>query len=274
MQDNNRVENLSVLMPARNEESTIDKSVNSVLRQLRPGDELLVYDDFSIDETSLILQQIDNPSLRVITGKRQIGTSAAANLLNHEASHSLVAKLDADDFSLPGRFNYQRDVMAKGELDFHFGCSLLRRGRVLLPQPPRTMTDHQIRAVLPFDNPLTNSTMISRKETIADLGGYPEGAQQDYSLWLRAALAGAKMKRDSRYLVLREIPVEKIKSEARNKPVADQIKQERLDLYRHLVSIGELSGDINAGDVDNWMQISSKETHKLGVMAKISKLFS
>ena len=261
-------------MPARNEMRTISKSVKSVLRQLQPGDELLVYDDASVDKTPQILQRIESPLLRVIAGKRQIGTSAAANLLNHEATNSIVAKLDADDFALPGRFDYQRKIMNEGDVDFHFGCSLLLRGRVLLPQPPRSLNHQQIRAILAFDNPLTNSTMVSRKEVITSLGGYPEGAQQDYSLWLRAALAGAKMERSSRYLVMREIPIQKHKSEARNKRVAEQIKNERIDLYRQLVSTGELTGPADRTDMDVWNEISSKGTHKNKLVAKISRLLS
>lgn len=265
---------LSVLMPARNEERTVKRSASSVLFQLRKEDELIVYDDASTDETLQKLMEIRDPRLKVIEGKNQIGTSAAANLLNQAATNSLVAKLDADDYALPGRFAYQRKQMEMKGLDFHFGCSLLKRGAVILPQPPKKLLSEQIAARLPFDNPLTNSTMMAKKEIIDELGGYPQGSRQDYSLWLRAALSTKRMERSHRYLTMREIPPVKKLSEARNRPIAPQIDKERVQLFH---SLGlwhkfDLSPESSFDEVLS--RLNSQPVHRFRVIASISRIFS
>ena len=273
MYDDYYMENLSVLMPARNEEKTILGAVRSVLVQLTEGDELIVFDDSSSDGTLSKLKTIKDKRLRIIRGETQIGTSAAANLLNQAATNSLVAKLDADDYALPGRFRFQRSEMDKKNLDFHFGCSLLKRGLVILPQPPKKLNSIEIANRLVIDNPLTNSTMMARKEVIDELGGYPEGSRQDYSLWLRAALVNKSMERSARYLVMREIPLRKDLSEARNKPVASQIEAERVSLYRFLNSQRPLCVRKSSSDDEILNMLNSEKTHRFRIVEFLNKHF-
>lgn len=273
MYDDYYMENLSVLMPARNEEKTILGAVRSVLVQLTEGDELIVFDDSSSDGTLSKLKTIKDKRLRIIRGETQIGTSAAANLLNQAAANSLVAKLDADDYALPGRFRFQRSEMDKKNLDFHFGCSLLKRGLVILPQPPKKLNSIEIANRLVIDNPLTNSTMMARKEAIDELGGYPEGSRQDYSLWLRAALGNKSMERSARYLVMREIPLRKDLSEARNKPVASQIEAERVSLYRFLNSQRPLSVRNSSSDDEILNLLNSEKIHRFRIVEFLNKHF-
>ena len=91
---------VSVLIPARNEESTIAKCVNSVLQSHHPIHEVIVYNDASEDRTAEILSAIPDPRLRVIEGQELpvgwVGKPHACHQLARHASGDLLVFLDAD----------------------------------------------------------------------------------------------------------------------------------------------------------------------------------
>ncbi|HVS31792.1 MAG TPA: glycosyltransferase family 2 protein [Thermoanaerobaculia bacterium] len=59
---------VSILIPARNEEAAIERTVRAFLAQTHRALEVIVVDDRSTDATGAILSRIADPRLRVITG--------------------------------------------------------------------------------------------------------------------------------------------------------------------------------------------------------------
>ena len=253
---------ISVLTPARNEQSKIKKSATSVLRQLRKSDELIVYDDASTDDTLSILESIDDPRLRIIRGSKQVGTAMASNILLSEAKNEIIARLDADDYCLPGRFEKQRKLLSHSEYDMIFGLAIQKRGRLMIPQVPSLLGNEKARLLLPFVNPFVNSTLMTRKSTIDELGGCPEGyGGEDYSLFVRAAIAGKNLFRMSKYLVIREVPTKNEPKEARQRPWTEQLTRERTTLLRLISEEGIYSGNEDLrmlGDEEIMHMIESK----------------
>ncbi len=95
---------VSVLIPARNEERTIEAAVRSALAE--PVAEVVVCDDRSTDGTADILAAIDDPRLRVVTGEPLaagwVGKAHACARLAREARHDELLFLDADTTLRPG----------------------------------------------------------------------------------------------------------------------------------------------------------------------------
>lgn len=101
---------ISVLIPAHNEEKTITKTLDSVLRQKYSKFEIIVIDDGSIDQTSEVIQKFvfrqaqENPS-RYINFIRLEKNQGKANALNAGLKHSqgqIIVTIDADTFLAPG----------------------------------------------------------------------------------------------------------------------------------------------------------------------------
>jgi len=86
---------ISVLIAAYNCEGTIRDTLDSVLAQTRPPDEVLVMDDGSTDQTSAILKSY-KPRVQVLKQENQ-GVSAARNRLLERAQGDLLVWLDSDD---------------------------------------------------------------------------------------------------------------------------------------------------------------------------------
>jgi glycosyltransferase involved in cell wall biosynthesis len=84
---------LSVYIPCYNAENYLERSIQSLLGQTRPPDEILIVDDGSKDRTVEIAAKF---SVRVVRHESNKGLAAARNTAFHSASHELVGAIDAD----------------------------------------------------------------------------------------------------------------------------------------------------------------------------------
>ena len=98
---------VSVVLPAFNAAGTIAAAVRSILDDGLEDIELIVIDDGSTDATRAILGEIADRRLTVIAQPRNLGLPRALNSGLEAARARFVARMDADDISLPGRLAAQ-----------------------------------------------------------------------------------------------------------------------------------------------------------------------
>lgn len=95
---------VSVLIPARNEQATIERCVRAALDGGHPVDEVLVYDDQSTDATPEILARLrrEDDRLRVVDAHELppgwVGKPHACHRLAEAATGDLLVFVDADTF--------------------------------------------------------------------------------------------------------------------------------------------------------------------------------
>ena len=94
---------VSVVVPAYNEEKVIVRTVQSLLAQRYPGLEIIVVDDGSPDRTADVVTAAfpNNPAMRVLR-KPNGGKASALNLGVREARGEIVVAVDADTVLAPG----------------------------------------------------------------------------------------------------------------------------------------------------------------------------
>jgi glycosyltransferase involved in cell wall biosynthesis len=100
-----QMKTISVLIPAYNASETIQETLDSVLAQTRPADEILVMDDGSTDDTRAILDSYGS-RLKVFSQKNQ-GVAESRNVLCHHASGDVIAFIDSDDIWHPSYLEIQ-----------------------------------------------------------------------------------------------------------------------------------------------------------------------
>lgn len=102
---------ISVVIPTYNSAASIRATLDSVLKQTRQADEILVLDDGSTDDTVSILRR-HVPEIKVLRQENQ-GVAAARNVLAREARHDLVAFLDHDDIWHPRYLARQQQLFER-----------------------------------------------------------------------------------------------------------------------------------------------------------------
>ena len=181
---------MSVVMAVFDGASWVGAAVESLLTQTLTDLEVIVIDDGSTDTTPEVLAAVHDSRLRVQRQERAGLTRSLGRALAI-ARAPLVARLDADDLSLPERLARQRQF-----LDANPQVGLLGTGareidfeghEVAIVRPPAD--DAAIRRALIRENPFVHSTVMMRRSALERAGGYDPAfsVAQDYDLWLRMA---------------------------------------------------------------------------------------
>lgn len=195
-----RAPQVSVLLPFRDAEATLEEALASVLDQRGPTLELFAIDDGSTDGSLALVQRVaaTDPRVSVLDGAGR-GLAAALNLAASAARAPLLARMDADDVALPGRFALQHAALeatpSLGALgtqvelfpDEHVGAGM--RHYVAWQNALLSPDDH--RRQLFVEAPLCHPSTMLRCSALRAVGGYRDGDfPEDYDLWLRLDAAG------------------------------------------------------------------------------------
>jgi glycosyltransferase involved in cell wall biosynthesis len=177
-------------MPVYNAEHYVAGAVRSILEQTFRDFELIVIDDGSTDRSPEILRSLADQDSRIaIHRQSNSGIAASLNLGCSLARGTYVARMDADDISLPRRFEKQvafldahSDVGVLGTLIQDIGA-----GGEPGPIWPLPTTAATIRWFLMFGNCMAHPTVMMRRDIINRLKYNLAAAHvEDYDLWIRA----------------------------------------------------------------------------------------
>ena len=186
---------VSVLLPARDAASTIVRALESLRQQAFTDFELLAIDDGSADETRAHLDAAADTDSRIrILSTPGIGLVAALNLGLAHARAPLIARMDADDESLPQRF--ERSVEALEDLTLTGVGTAVEIVRTDRPPSPNLVTygawlsslttPQKLFADRFIESPLCHPSVMLRAEPLRALGGWHDGPfPEDWQLWLR-----------------------------------------------------------------------------------------
>ena len=189
---------LSVLLPVRDGAAHVERAARSVLDATWRDLELVAVDDGSKDGTAEVLAELcrEDSRVRVASTPRR-GLVAALEVGLPLCRAPYIARMDADDVSLPGRFTSQIGHLERQGLDGVGGqVRIVDAGGASVPSLARYeawINAHcdpiSIAAYRFVESPLANPTMLCRREVFGI--GYRDGDwPEDYDFWLRAIAAG------------------------------------------------------------------------------------
>jgi glycosyltransferase involved in cell wall biosynthesis len=122
----NRSPLISVCMPVYNAERYVSEAIESVLSQTFKDFEFLILDDGSTDGSLAILKGHAERDPRIrLTSRPNKGLAPTLNELMDQARGEFVARMDADDVSLPERLERQADYLRKHPDCVIVGCHAL-----------------------------------------------------------------------------------------------------------------------------------------------------
>ena len=94
---------VSVALAVFNGAEFLPQQLESLVANLRPGDEIVAVDDVSTDDSVAILESCPWPALKIIRHDRNQGVFAAFETALKAAKHDIVFLCDQDDVWLPGK---------------------------------------------------------------------------------------------------------------------------------------------------------------------------
>ena len=174
------------------------QAVDSILHQtVAPDEVVLVVDGPVPGELNEVIRSYEClENFRVIRFAENRGHGNARRASLEHASHELAALMDADDISVPDRFEKQLaafaskpDVSIVGGQISEFVGELTNVAGIREVFP----TDEEIREDMRKRCPMNQVTVMFRRSDVGLAGGYIDWfCEEDYYLWLRMMLAGMK----------------------------------------------------------------------------------
>ncbi|WP_232663950.1 glycosyltransferase [Pseudonocardia sp. TRM90224] len=195
-------EKLSLLLPvwAGDRPDFLGEAFEStVVAQTRRPDEVVIVRDgpvgAELDARLAELVATSPVPVELIALERNVGLGPALDAGLAACRHDVVARMDADDISMPHRFAVQMPIIESG-VDL-VGSGLVEFGTgaddVVGTRTPPTDPD-AIKARARFADPFNHPTVVFRKAAVLEVGGYTDFAlMEDYLLWAKMIVAGARV---------------------------------------------------------------------------------
>ena len=177
---------ITVLLPVYNGEAYLGDAIDSILEQTYSNFELLIINDGSTDATEKIIQRYTDPRIRYIKNERNIKLIETLNKGIELVYGEYIARMDADDISLPERLQRQFDFMESNAEIAVCGTDYQILGSEDIYQNPGQ--HHEIMVALLQGSAIAHPTAMFRTEEIKKHAYFYDPAflhAEDYELWYR-----------------------------------------------------------------------------------------
>ena len=167
-------------------------AINSILNQtLKPSQYVIVVDGpISTELKDLLLNyESNNNIIELYFRENNIGLGLTLNEGLEHCKFDYVARMDADDYSEPIRFERQIDLLRNNNDIAVIGSNIVEYDEKLnnidscksVPE-----TDAEIKLYAKTRNPINHPTVIFDKTKVSDVGGYEDYPYfEDYYLWAK-----------------------------------------------------------------------------------------
>ncbi len=175
---------ISVVMSVYNGEKYLKEAIDSILSQTYADFEFIIIDDGSTDKSLEIISSYHDQRIVLVQNEINIGLTKSLNKGIRLAKGKYIARMDADDISLPLRFEKQVLFMQEHpDIDICGTWYTTFEQHKYLQKLP--LTHEQIKADLLFYTPIAHPTILMKKNIFKKYQ-YPENflKAQDYALWI------------------------------------------------------------------------------------------
>ena len=194
-----------------------DIALESIVNQtVKPAEIVLVVDCpvseeiNTVIEKNKILCKENDIVFNIYRLKQNRGHGIARRLSFEKCNYEYIALMDADDISVPDRFQKQIEyvklrpdvsIVGGNIMEFisqHDGRDISKKaGMRIVPE-----IDVEIKDYMKKRCPMNQMTVLFRKNDISSVGGYQDWyCDEDYYLWIRLAIAGFKFSNINETLV-------------------------------------------------------------------------
>lgn len=261
---------VSIVMSTYNEnKEELTQSIESILNQtFKEFEFIIILDNPQNQEHIKILNEYVNKDIRIkfFINEENIGLAKTLNKGIEIAKCKYIARMDADDISLPERLEKQYNILENNkDIDIVSTnkINIDENGAELEKSGSLPTEDKEIKRILEKMSIIVHPSVMFRKDRIEQLGKYREfPASQDYDLWLRACNENYKFYIIDEYLIKYRIRSNNISNK---NPLKQWVIHEYIfKLYKQRIQKGK--DEFSVEDLNEYLQ-----RHKVFEEKEISK---
>ncbi len=266
---------ISVIMSCYNESyNEVKTAIQSILNQTFVDFEfIIIIDNPNNLDIINIIKEVKDKRIIVIKNKENIGLAASLNEGINISKGKYIARMDADDISLPDRLKIEFDYLEKNKNIDIISSNILfidEKGNLLDRKSQLPQNDMIIKKMMINDSVIVHPAVMFRKDKIVELGNYRLfPTSQDYDLWLRAISAN---------LCFYNIETPLLKYRVRDKSISNSnprkqylIRRYIKKMYKERMKKGKDSFSVN--DLSKYLKRKKADNHKKNVNFKKSIIF-
>lgn len=172
------------------------EAVDSMRNQTQKPNEIVIVRDGPVPEAieDILTEYEKDDIFKIVRLEKNCGHGIARRTSLENATYDIVALMDADDISVPERFEKQIEVFKNNNDISICGGNIAEfiddiQNVVGIREVPAE--DKDIKEYMKKRCPMNQVTVMFKKEHIQKVGGYIDWyCEEDYYLWIRMALAG------------------------------------------------------------------------------------
>ncbi|WP_321370190.1 glycosyltransferase family 2 protein [uncultured Draconibacterium sp.] len=194
---------ISVILPFYNAELTLQRAIDSILKQSFTNFELLLVNNNSTDKSAAIAGQAGQNDSRIVLLDEKIpGVANAMNCGLKNARGRFISRMDADDLAHPEKLQMQYEYLENNpsidfvgsEVEYVPHIAENKGFRRFVNWANSFHTPEEIALKQFIEIPVINPTIFFRRELYEKYGGCRDGNfPEDYEMQLRYLCHGAKM---------------------------------------------------------------------------------
>ncbi len=179
---------VTILMSVYNGEEFLGEAIDSILQQTFTIFEFLIIDDGSTDASREIIARYKDKRIRAVYNQKNLGLARSLNKGIGLAEGKYIARMDADDISLPNRLEKQVTFMEEHPEVGVCGSWTIQYRQKMEEIAKCAEWHDNIVANLLFNNSIPHPTVFIRKAVVESSNQYYDEefrSAQDYEYWTR-----------------------------------------------------------------------------------------
>mgnify|MGYP001334538166 CR=1 FL=1 len=197
----------SVILPILERDDILigfPKAIESIFENTIKPDQVLVIIDGLVSNSfrDLILNFQKKYLLDLIWTEKKIGLHNALNLGLSKCRNEIVFRADGDDINLKDRFELQIPYLLKGYNVVGSNIDEYDEDGNYISSKNVPINNNEIRKMITYRNPINHMTVGYLKNSVLDVGGYPQlFLKEDYGLWIKLLAKNKKFRNLEKSLV-------------------------------------------------------------------------
>ncbi len=240
---------VTILMPVYNGERYLREAIVSMLNQTFTNFEFLIINDGSTDGSEAIIKSYNDKRIRLVNNEKNLGIVETLNKGIGLAKGEYIARMDADDVSLPERLEKQVEFLDRNPSVCVVAAHITlvdEQNRILdycWTEDMLTRTEKEIYDFLPKENCIAHPTVMMRKSVISTIGYNKLFINsEDWGLWLMLISEGKIIAKIDEILVKYRIHAESITVKNNTKKPFKNILRFKRRYLKYKISKLQLKG--------------------------------